>query len=135
MMAILFVTVRPISLVIQVDILTTQERQLYQFSLLVSIVWGKILMQSQRRQAYYLVSPSSSLSVNHIVSRRMKSSLRRLMSCVVRSIWDVPSLFARKTFRNKPTVHNEYLSPLHQWVQTDWSLTGNSVSPPFPGIS
>lgn len=44
-----FVTVRPISLVIQVDILTTQERQLYQFSLLVSIVWGKILMQSQRR--------------------------------------------------------------------------------------
>ena len=53
MMAILFVTVRPISLVIQVDILTTQERQLYQFSLLVSIVWGKILMQSQRRQAYY----------------------------------------------------------------------------------
>src|SRR5574344_52097 len=53
MMAILFVTVRPISLVIQVDILTTQKRQLYQFSLLVSIVWGKILMQSQRRQTYY----------------------------------------------------------------------------------
>ena len=37
------------SLVIQVDILTTQEWQLYQFPLLVSIVWGKILMQSQRR--------------------------------------------------------------------------------------
>lgn len=52
-MAILFVTVLAISLVIQVDILATQERQLYQFPLHIGIIRGKILMQSLRRQACY----------------------------------------------------------------------------------
>ena len=51
MMAILFVTFRLMSFVMEVDILTTQEREFNQFTLLVCIVRGEVLMQPKRREA------------------------------------------------------------------------------------